>query len=112
MEEHNSEKVAIINISYFFIGIILIILISGTFKIDQDIANKSEGYFVNKNIQEANEAGRLGYIKFEINDYAEYFGLKWTWKHGMDRMRIIRSCPEDFDHFCNTVLYYFPQNDT
>ena len=81
----------------FFIGIILIIQFSGTLKIDQNIANKSEGYFVKKNVEQANEAGRLGYIKYEANDYAEYFRVEWKWKSGMDRMRIIRSGPNDFD---------------
>lgn len=81
----------------FIIGIILIISVSGTLKIDQNIANKSQGYFVAQNIEQANEAGRLGYIKYEVNDYAKGFGLDWTWKLGMHRMRIIRSGPEDFD---------------
>lgn len=81
----------------FFIGIIFIIQFSGTLKIDQNIANKGQGYFVLQNIEQANEAGRLGYIKYEVNDYAEYFGVEWKWKSGMDRMRIIRSGPEDFD---------------
>lgn len=80
----------------FFIGVIFIILVSGTLKIDQNIANKSEGYFVNKNIDQANEAGRLGYIKYEVNDYAQAFGLDWRPpKNGV--RRIIRSGPEDFD---------------
>jgi len=81
----------------FFVGILLIILFSRTWKIDQNIADKSQGYFVHKNIEQANEAGRLGYIKFEVNDYAQVFGTKWTWKPGIHRMRIIRSGPEDFD---------------
>ncbi len=81
----------------FFAGILLIILVSKTLKINENIANKSHGYFVHQNIDQANEAGRLGYIKFEVNDYATTFGIEWTWKPGMDRMRIIRSGPEDFD---------------
>lgn len=81
----------------FFIGIISIIIISGALKIDQNIANKSQGYFVQKNVEQANEAGRLGYIKYEVNDYAKSFGIDWVWKPGMDRMRIIRSGPEDYD---------------
>lgn len=81
----------------FLVGILLIILVSRTWRIDQNIAGKSQGYFVHRNIEQANEAGRLGYIKFEVNDYAEVFGVKWTWKPGMHRMRIIRSGPEDFD---------------
>jgi hypothetical protein len=66
-------------------------------KINQNIANKSQGYFVLQNIEQANEAGKLGYIKYETNDYAKAFGIDWVWKPGMDRMRIIRSGPEDFD---------------
>ncbi len=81
----------------FIMGIILIISVSGALKIDQNIANKSEGYFVAQNIEQANEAGRLGYIKYEVNDYAKGFGIDWTWKPGMHRMRIIRSGPDDFD---------------
>ncbi len=81
----------------FFAGMASIIYFSGTLKIDQSIANKSEGYFVLRNIEQANEAGRLGYIKYEVNDYAEYFKVEWKWKPGMDRMRIIRSGPDDFD---------------
>lgn len=81
----------------FFIGIIAIIFFSGTLKIDQKIANKGQGYFVLQNIDQANEAGKLGYIKYEVNDYAKGFGIKWDWKPGMDRMRLIRSGPEDFD---------------
>ncbi len=81
----------------FFVGILLIILLSRTWKIDQNIANKSQGYFTLQNIEQANEAWKLGYIKYEVNDYAKGFGVEWTWKPGMDRMRIIRSGPEDFD---------------
>lgn len=81
----------------FFAGIVLMLGISGTLKIDQNIANKSEGYFVLQNIEQANEAARLGYIKYEVNDYAEVFGINWEWKPGMHRMRIIRSGPDDFD---------------
>lgn len=81
----------------FFVGIILIIGFSGTLKIDQNIANKGQGYFVLQNIEQANEAGKLGYIKYEVNDYAKGFGIDWNWKPGMNRMRIIRSGPEDFD---------------
>ncbi len=81
----------------FFIGIVSIIYISGTLKIDQNIANKSMGYFVQKNVEQANEAARLGYIKYEVNDYAEVFGINWEWKPGMHRMRIIRSGPDDYD---------------
>ncbi|MFZ3091835.1 MAG: hypothetical protein WA240_14605 [Nitrospirota bacterium] len=81
----------------FLVGILLIILFSRTWKINQNIANKSQGYFVLQNIEQANEAWKLGYIKYEINDYAKGFGIEWIWKPGMDRMRIIRSGPEDFD---------------
>jgi|SRR5208283_3330916 len=81
----------------FLLGLVSIIYFSGTLQIDQSIANKSQGYFVLKNIEQANEAGRLGYIKFEVNDYAEVFGVPWSWKPGMWRMRIIRSGPDDFD---------------
>lgn len=80
----------------FFTGILLIILVSKTVKIDKNIANKSHGYFVLQNIEQANEAGRLGYIKYEVNDYATTFGLDWNPpKNGV--RRIIRSGPEDFD---------------
>ncbi|MCK9614352.1 MAG: hypothetical protein M0R48_02475 [Candidatus Omnitrophica bacterium] len=79
----------------FLYGIVLIIIISGTLKINQNIANKGQGYFVLKNIDQANEAARLGYIKYEVNDYAEAFGLKWESKPGI--RRIIRSGPDDFD---------------
>ena len=79
----------------FFAGIILICIISQTYKIDQKIAGTGRGYFVDKNIDEANEAGRLGYIKYEVNDYARVFGLKWKSKPGV--RRIIRSGPDDFD---------------
>jgi len=81
----------------FAIGIIFIAYISGALKINHEIANKSQGYFVQKNVEQANEAARLGYIKFEVNDYAEVFGIDWEWKPGMHRMRIIRSGPDDFD---------------
>ncbi len=81
----------------FFAGSILIISVSGTLKIDQNIANKSEGYFVNNNVVQANEAGKLGYIKYETNDYANAFGINWEWKPGIHRMRIIRSGPDDYD---------------
>src|SRR3989304_1032983 len=81
----------------FFVGIAIMIFASGTLKIDQKIANKSQGYFVLQNIEQANEAGKLGYIKHETNDYAKVFGIDWVWKPGTDRMRIIRSGPEDFD---------------
>lgn len=80
----------------FFAGILFIILVSKTLKIDKNIANKSHGYFVLQNIEQANEAGRLGYIKYEVNDYAQTFGLDWRPpKNGV--RRIIRSGPEDFD---------------
>ena len=94
-----SYKLKIVRNKYFIfcVGIACIIFVSGTLKINQNIANKSQGYFVLQNIEQANEAGKLGYIKYEINDYAKVFGIDRVWKPGMDRMRIIRSGPEDFD---------------
>ncbi len=79
----------------FFAGIVAIIYISGTLEIDQNIADKSQGYFVHRNIGQANEAARLGYIKYEVNDYAQAFGISWSSKPGV--RRIIRSGSEDFD---------------
>ncbi|MDP2922713.1 MAG: hypothetical protein Q8O30_03205 [Candidatus Omnitrophota bacterium] len=88
-------KIPQLNSRIFLYGIILIILISGTLKVNQNIANKGTGYFVLKNIQQANEAGKLGYVKYEVNDYAEAFGLPWKSEPGV--RRIIRSGPDDFD---------------
>lgn len=80
----------------FFIVAISIIFVSGTLEIDRKIADKSEGYFVHKNIKQANEAGRLGYVKYEVNDYAEVFGIPWSPPKSGVRS-IIRSGPDDFD---------------
>jgi|GEM_PF-2243039 len=90
-EEYSYEEYLL-----FFIVAISIIFVSGTLKIDQKIADKSEGYFVHKNIEQANEAGKLGYIKYEVNDYAECFGIPWSPPKSGVRS-IIRSGPDDFD---------------
>lgn len=79
----------------FFAGLLLIIIVSGSWRLNPDIFDKSVGYFVHKNIEQANEAGKLGHIKYESNDYAEHFGIDWQWKPGV--RRIIRSGPDDFD---------------
>ena len=90
-EEYSYEEYLL-----FLMVAISIISVSGTLEIDQKIADKSEGYFVHKNIEQANEAGRLGYIKYEVNDYAEFFGIPWSPPKSGVR-RIIRSGPDDFD---------------
>lgn len=90
-EEYSYEEYLL-----FFIVAISIIFVSGTLEIDQKIADKSEGYFVHKNIKQANEAGRLGYVKYEVNDYAEVFGIPWSPPKSGVRS-IIRSGPDDFD---------------
>lgn len=90
-KEYNYEEYLL-----FLIVAISIIFVSGPLEIDQKIADKSEGYFVHKNIEQANEAGKLGYIKYEVNDYAEYFGIPWSPPKSGVRS-IIRSGPDDFD---------------
>jgi hypothetical protein len=79
----------------FFAGCLLIVLFTATWKIDLSILDKSQGYFVHRNLKQANEAGKLGYLKYEVNDYAETFGKEWNWKPGIKR--IVRSGPDDFD---------------
>ncbi|MCP4987325.1 MAG: hypothetical protein GY928_15110, partial [Colwellia sp.] len=83
------------NISLFFGVLLFIIMISGTLRIDQNVADKGTGYFTHKNIKQTNEAVKLGYIKYEVNDYADAFGLEWDPEPGVKR--IIRSGPDDYD---------------
>lgn len=86
----------------FSIVVFGIIFISRTLEINKNIANTGMGYFVNRNVKEANEAGELGYIKYEANDYASVFGVPWVSKPGVKR--IIRSGPDDFDDIGYIVI--------
>ncbi|GJQ57637.1 MAG: hypothetical protein D8M57_00160 [Candidatus Scalindua sp. AMX11] len=90
------------NIFLFFGVLFFIIIVSGTLMIDQKIADNGTGYFTHRNIQQTNEAIKLGYIKYETNDYADTFGLEWEWKPGVKR--IIRSGPDDYDDIGYIVI--------
>ena len=103
MKYLNQIKSLINSPKLFIIWIFVILFFSQAHKIDTKILNSGEGYFVKRNIQEAQRAQKNGFIDFEVNDYAEYFNLPWERKK-FGLRQIIRSGTEDFDDIGYAIL--------